>query len=141
MARLTLILLIALISSMAFAQTGTIVLTITGIKADKGGDVLAAIFKEGDFPKTGRQLSGVVKPVTGNTMQVTMENVNIGTYAIAVYQDIDRNKVLSTNFIGFPTEPVGFSNDARIRFGPPSFKDAKITVVANQVLNLNITLR
>ena len=70
-----------------------------------------------------------------------IEKIPEGTYAVAVFQDIDRNKDLKTNFIGLPQEPIGFSNDARIRFGPPSFNDAQFKIERDKNIVLKIVLR
>ena len=47
---------------------------------------------------------------------------------------------MDTNFLGMPKEGYGVSNNARNRFGPPSFKDAKFTVDANNSIKLSIQL-
>ena len=65
----------------------------------------------------------------------------IGTYAIVAFQDIDKNKKLKSNFIGFPKEPIGFSRDAKINFGPPDFNDAKVEVQQGKTLTISIILR
>ena len=51
-------------------------------------------------------------------------DVPFGEYAIAGFQDLDGNGVLSGNFLGIPKEPVGFSGDAKVKFGPPKWNDA-----------------
>jgi uncharacterized protein (DUF2141 family) len=38
--------------------------------------------------------------------------------------------VLDKNFIGFPKEGIGTSNDAKRSFGPSKFEDAKFAVKA-----------
>lgn len=55
---------------------------------------------------------------------VRFHDVPAGTYAAAVIHDRDRDGKLSTNLLGIPREPYGFSSGARGRFGPPSFQDA-----------------
>lgn len=47
-----------------------------------------------------------------------------GEYAIAFFQDLNGDKKLNRNFIGYPTEPFAFSNNASARLGPPKWKDA-----------------
>ena len=53
------------------------------------------------------------------------ENLPPGDYAIAAFQDVNENGVLDKNALGIPTEPYGFSNDARGWFGPPSWQAAR----------------
>ena len=47
-----------------------------------------------------------------------------GRYAIQVFHDLDSNDRLRTNWLGIPREPVGTSNNATGRMGPPRFRDA-----------------
>jgi uncharacterized protein (DUF2141 family) len=51
-----------------------------------------------------------------------------GRYAVSAYHDANQNGKLDRNLVGLPTEGYGFSRDARIRFGPPSFDDAAFDI-------------
>ncbi len=64
----------------------------------------------------------------GRTVRVTFPDLKPGTYAVKVFHDINSNGKLDTSWIGWPQEPYGFSNDAPVNMGPPSFKLAAITV-------------
>lgn len=140
MKKLALSLICAWIAAQGFAQTGTISLNVTQIQTDKGGEISAGIFVRKNFPKVGKQLVGQEKSVTGKSMQLIFENVPVGEYGVVAFQDIDKNKDLKTNFVGLPKEPIGFSNDAKIKFGPPDFDDAKVKVEAGKTLTLTIIL-
>lgn len=50
-----------------------------------------------------------------------------GDYAIALIHDENGNGRLDTRF-GIPIEGVGFSNNPRLLFGPPSFAAARFAV-------------
>jgi uncharacterized protein (DUF2141 family) len=52
---------------------------------------------------------------------VIVENLNAGKYAFKYFHDENKNKKLDTNLIGIPKEGYGFSNNAKGKFGPPSF--------------------
>ncbi len=123
------------------AQTGTVIVNIQQIQFDKGGEITVGIFKKETFPKVGKQMIGMERAVTGNSMQLTFEKVPTGEYGIVAFQDIDKNKDLKTNFVGYPKEPIGFSNDARIKLGPPDFDDTKVKVEADKTLTISIILR
>lgn len=58
----------------------------------------------------------------------TIVNLPSGDYAIAVFHDVNGNGLQDTNLIGMPTEPYGFSNDARRPFGPASWQEAAIVI-------------
>ncbi len=141
MKKITLALLMALTSCLCFSQRGAVILQVEGIDLKKGGELSAGIFKEENFPKVGKQLLGTEVEVTGSKMEIRINNVPEGWYGVAVFQDIDKNKDLKTNFIGLPQEPIGFSNDARIRLGPPAFEDAQFLVQKDKEIILKIVLR
>ncbi len=56
-----------------------------------------------------------------------------GRYSIKAFHDENNNSKLDTNFLGMPTERYGFSNNARGRFGPPSFAEAAVTLNSPQI--------
>ncbi|MEL7124086.1 MAG: DUF2141 domain-containing protein, partial [Bacteroidota bacterium] len=68
-------------------------------------------------------------------------DVQVGTYGAVVFQDINQDKKLKTNLLGFPREPIGFANDAKIKLGPPSFEDASIQVKENETTIVKINLK
>ena len=51
-------------------------------------------------------------------------------YAASAFHDEDDGGTLDTNLFGGPSEPFGFSNDARIRFGWPDFAEAAFRFAA-----------
>lgn len=51
-----------------------------------------------------------------------------GAYAVSVHHDDNDNGKMDTNFIGIPKEPIGLSNGALAKFGPPKYKDAVFTM-------------
>lgn len=64
--------------------------------------------------------SGVIK--------MTISDLPSGEYAVTLFHDVNGNHMLDKNFFGIPTEPYGFSNNARSRFGPPKFDAAKFVL-------------
>ena len=122
-------------------QTGKIILNVQGVQLSKGGEISAGIFKKENFAQVGKQFIGKEVAVNAEQMQIVFENVPVGTYAIVAFQDIDRDKKLKSNFVGFPKEPIGFTRDARIKLGPPQFDDAKIELQPGKTLTATIILR
>jgi uncharacterized protein (DUF2141 family) len=62
-----------------------------------------------------------------------------GNYAISTYVDENGNQKLDKNWVGYPSEPFGFSRNAAIMMGPPSYRDASIDLRSDMVCE--ITLR
>lgn len=52
------------------------------------------------------------------------EDIPPGTYAMAVVHDENMNGKLDADWIGIPTEGYGFSNNASVSLGAPSFSAA-----------------
>lgn len=124
MKKLTILLfgLFALISQSAFAQKLTV--TITGVEKGEG-QVLVAVYNESGYMKT--PLHSAAINAKDETVTVTFDHVAAGNYALAVYQDINKNNELDTSFMGIPSEPFGFSNCTRMPMGTPKFKNVSFS--------------
>jgi uncharacterized protein (DUF2141 family) len=59
---------------------------------------------------------------------VSFSKVDPGRYAVIVFHDENNNTKLDRGVFGVPTEPYGFSNNARVFFGAPSFDAAAVRV-------------
>jgi len=140
MLKATLVFLTLVCYTYSFGQTGKVVLEIENIQASRGGEISAAIFNGSNFLKAGKELVSVAKEVVTQKMVLVFDNLPVGEYAFVAFQDIDRNKRMKTNFIGYPKEPWGISNNPRILFGPPSFGESKVRILANQTTAVNIRL-
>lgn len=68
----------------------------------------------------------------------TFDGLPPGEYAVSAFHDKNNNGKLDTNFAGKPTEPYGFSNNARGTFGPPKFERARIRVEDNQTVSIHL---
>ncbi len=119
--------------------------TITVDVAVKGneGTVRCAIFLGADgFPKgldkAKKRL--VIENLSGGTATCAFTDMPAGTYAVVAMHDKNANGKMDTNMVGLPKEPIGFSNGAKIKLGPPSFDDAKFThdgTATTQKINTN----
>jgi len=67
---------------------------------------------------TGRYAASIIE----KRCTVIVENLNSGKYAFKYFHDENKNKKLDMNLIGMPKEGFGFSNNAKGKFGPPSFR-------------------
>ena len=107
------------------------------------GQIMLGLFNGSDsFPKTISQSAATPAKERNTAGQVLLiiRGLSPGQYAASSYHDLDGNSKLSTNKMGVPTEPYGFSNNARGMFGPPSFKDASITI-GNEDLTIEIAVK
>jgi uncharacterized protein (DUF2141 family) len=106
-------------------KTHKLSIHISGISKIKGSLFIAVFRATDDFPVFGKQFKGIIKEVEGKSQNYTFDNLPEGEYALAIYQDVNRNKILDKNLFGIPTEIYGFSNNARRNFSAPSFQEAK----------------
>jgi uncharacterized protein (DUF2141 family) len=139
------LLLVVLISNtIIFAQdstvTGTIIVDMIGFKSDEGSVKVALCNTNEDFDDQKNAFRGVSAGITRGMSQTIFEELVYGEYAVKVYHDENSNDKMDTNFLGIPKECYGFSNDARERFGPASWEDAKF-ILNSDTLNITITIQ
>jgi len=103
------------------AQAAKLEIVVANVRSGKG-HVRVAVCSPETFLKDSCQWNGEIKAAPGEVM-VTLE-VPPGVWAVQAYQDEDGSGKVTRNFLGIPTEGLGFSNDAPFRFGPPKFADA-----------------
>ncbi|CCH02873.1 hypothetical protein FAES_4874 [Fibrella aestuarina BUZ 2] len=82
---------------------------------------------ENGFPDKAKPAQAKSIGATGRTVQATFE-VDPGTYALAIYHDVNGNDKIDKKMFGIPTEPYGFSNNVRPRMSAPSYDDCKVVV-------------
>ncbi len=140
----TIVLFVA-ITSLSFRtgttlKKGNLIVVISNIKSVTGQIGIYIFNSNNDFPDHFEKatLSTFVK-VSGNTVEYTFTNVEIGTYAIALFHDENNDKKLNSNFIGMPKEGLGFSNNAKGNLGAPKYDDAKFDFIKpEQTINISV---
>lgn len=75
----------------------------------------------------------------GEQPALRLDDVPVGVYALVVYWDFNANGRLDRNFIGIPTEPIGFSNRYVPR-GPPTFPRAAFALT-NETARFDVQLQ
>ena len=100
----------------------------------------AEVFENDDGEKGGAAkgiIQGVIEDVETGSVTYTFELPD-GTYAIGIFVDKNYNNKMDRNLFGVPKEQFGFSNNAKGKFGPPSFEDASFTVSNDMKLEINL---
>jgi uncharacterized protein (DUF2141 family) len=112
---------------------------VTNIKQVKGTMNVAIYDAKSNFPDEKSPTFFRIIPVQNtDNLKFTIE-VPKGLYAVAVFQDLNNNKKLDKNIVGFPKEPYGFSNDFRPKFSAPKFNDCYFDVGASpQTVHIKI---
>ena len=141
--KFTLFLFLSLFLLLSFknGNSGEVLIEVTGINFSKKGNLVIGLFNQNGFPKANQSSYGKTIPITSSTMTVKFTSIQLGEYAVAVFQDQDLNDKLSTNLVGIPNEPFGFSNNKFGMFGPPSFSEVSFKVSEAKKSNLSITIK
>ncbi len=119
------------------SESATINLKCKGIKASKGHIMVAVYGNKSSFMSDDMVLAKKL-PISGKGEFTARLVLPKGSCAIAVYHDINSNGKLDKNVFFYPTEPYGFSNNARGIAGPPSWNDALISVENEMELTISL---
>ena len=132
--RLPALLLVALASPLLLSadtppdQTARVVVVVLGLPSAQGQVMLQLARSEQDYESDGPPFRLARAPIEGDRAEWIFEDLPFGEYAVRAFHDANANEKLDTNFLGVPKESYGFSNDARGRFGPAKWKDARFAV-------------
>lgn len=109
--------------------TASLTLTVSGLSPQTGA-VMIGVFAGETAWDAGEAAAGRRIEVTGETLTVTIDGLAPGAYGLKLYHDVDGDGRMNTNLMGIPTEPVVFSNNAPMRFGPARWDDANFDLAA-----------
>ncbi|PVM89779.1 DUF2141 domain-containing protein [Caulobacter radicis] len=108
----------------------SLVVTFPALKAHTGV-LQVAVYDSAQAWKGGKAVTSVTVPAAEAAPAVRLD-LPAGTYAIRAFHDVDGDGRLGTNPFGLPVEPYGFSNDAKVNMGPPSFEAAAFAVAPGE---------
>ena len=108
---------------------GVLTIDVGNVRIAKGV-VHVDVCPEAKFLKDDCPWSGNARARVGDT-RVTVTNLPAGRYAVQAFLDENGNGKVDRGWFGIPKEGVGFSNDAKIRFGPPKFAEAAFAFDGN----------
>ncbi len=134
-----LVLLASFLAAQLAAQSHTLTIKMTGFKTDQGMAVVALFNQPDAFPTKPEKAATTLRvPVAKGAAKAEFKNLPPGTYAVAVYHDVNNNNKMDANFIGIPKEQTGASNNAKGKVGPPAFKDARFALTGDQSLTITM---
>ncbi len=122
-------------------QTGNLQLQLQNIQPKKGS-IKVALFnsKETFLDNSAAYLSQSLEVNQRNSIDISFPNLPFGMYTAAIFHDVNNNGKLDKNLLGVPTEPYGFSNNARSKWGPPKYDTAKFQLDQDQ-LSLQVEVK
>ncbi len=111
------------------APTASVTVIVQGVHS-AGGHVLVAICPRATFLMPHCAYKGRSPSQVGD-VRITVSGIPPGVYAAQAYQDEADVGHIRRTLLGVPKDGLGFSNDARMMFGPPRFNDAAFAVGPN----------
>ena len=119
---------LALVTSFPLVATAdSLEVVVQGITKASGSIRIAVYDGEPSFKKLEAPVVGTIIPAAVPSVSFETE-LPAGEYAISLFHDVDGNGKLKTNLVGMPREPYGFSNNAKGKFGPPTWAASVFTV-------------
>ena len=106
----------------------TVNVTVEGFRNKVGICRLLLFENKKGFPDS-REYAKLM--LSGNIREETVKfsfKVKPGIYAISILHDENVNERLDKTWYGKPTEGIGASNNPKIGFGPPGFKESLINL-------------
>ncbi|XUU61466.1 DUF2141 domain-containing protein [Erythrobacter sp. HA6-11] len=126
----------------ALSGNGKVVISITNLRNTKGV-IRACMTTNADiFPRCRKDPASYRTVVNaGDEVTLTFTGVKPGRYSIALLHDENDNGKADRALLGMmPKEGFGFSKDAPVRMGPPSFDDAAFDFTGGET-KLSIKMR
>lgn len=97
----------------------------TNLRAAKGNLYVAVYDRADVFLNTKNVRIQKIVPISQiGSLKISLGNLPPGNYALSCFHDLNGNGQLDTNWMGIPTEPYGFSNNARPKFRAPKWAEA-----------------
>jgi outer membrane protein len=138
-ATLMLATLMGLLLSLAAGRVSAAELSVQLENPPPSGTVALALFSSANTFGDLRDPARLETYTLDGRDRYVLKDIPAGEYALMVYYDENENLDIDKNFIGIPTEPLGFSNNYRPK-GPPSYSRAAFTLAQEQQLEFTVGL-
>ena len=109
---------------------GRLVIHVQGVVP--GGMLRLGVYDRKGYPEDKDPVAFADVPAKAGTTLVTLNDIPPGEYGVMVYQDVNGNDRVDSNFLGIPKEPYGFSRNAKPFLSKPGFDDVKFAVTAGE---------
>lgn len=106
------------------------------------GQLGCTIFKGPDgFPRdNSKALKREWSKIQGGRAECFFKGFPAGRYALTIFHDENSNGKFDMNFVGYPKEGYGFSNNARAQFSAPTFAETSFQHDGTGVKQIDIQM-
>lgn len=114
------------------AETFELTVVVSAVRSDQGRVRVALWDSAEGFTDDELSIDGENVAAAKGEVTLQFDGLRPGRYAFAAYHDENANGEFDLTWIGLPGEGLGFSNDARIFLGPPSFEAAAVELAGGR---------
>lgn len=111
---------------------------VHNVPSDKGHIRVAVYNSDATFLSFDGVFKTGTKVAQKGIVQLKIEDLPAGEYALAVFHDENGNNELDTNWLGIPKEKVAFSKGKMKTFGPPKYKECAFLVHSDYEINIEL---
>jgi len=131
------ILLVFLAGQVPAEETANLQVTVSGVTPAKG-QVIVSLFDEKKAWLKKPSLVLTENAKDSDSVDVIFSSLGVGLYAVSVFYDQDSDGELDTGVFRIPKEPVGFSNNARRKFGPAKWSQTSFRLEQDMEMTINV---
>ncbi len=118
----------------------TLNIQVDGFRNKRGQVCLSLFASSKGFPDSrANAVKAKCVKISETPMVITLNNLKVGNYAVALFHDANGDGQLNRNSLGIPTEEFGFSQNPAVITGVPRFSDSAVLVAGST--NIQIRLR
>ena len=119
-------------------RAATLTVVIENNEADEGTIMLQVMADESEFAGETPPVASFMQRARPGELTFCTSGLPQGEYAVRVMHDRNDNGELDSNFVGMPTEPWAFSNNATGSFGPPGWEQVKFSHESDTVQRIRL---
>jgi uncharacterized protein (DUF2141 family) len=120
------------------APSASIQVQVLGVESENG-EIGCALFHSAEgFPMSPERAITRWHPPGKGSATCHFEDLEPGSYAVAVSHDVNANRRTDTNLLGIPVEQWGVSNNVRPTLRAPRFDEAAVTQRDGEELQLTL---
>lgn len=115
----------AITSPQSAAPNADLIIKLENVRNSKGKLRLALYKGQDGYPDNSKKAARLVSvQAKEGTVEVVVEGLPTGNYAVALLHDENENGEMDTNMVGYPKEGYGFSNNNLPAFRAPRYDEA-----------------
>ena len=123
------------------AQANGINVVVTGFRNSNGQLGCRLFAGPQGYPKNNaKAVRTIWTPIQNNGARCFFDGVPAGTYSVTVFHDENSNRNFDYNWMHYPIEGYGFSNNAKAQFKAPSWDETSFQFDGASVKEIPITM-